>query len=1004
MANSDQSMYGYSVDLQDISGSTTQAFGAPGLATPTNKGAIYFMSGTLKSNADSFAAGAASLTSVTSAGAVSGTVFTPTSLNVASTTAISAILDEDNMSSDSATSLATQQSIKAYVDAQVTLQDLDFQGDSGGALSIDLDSETLDIAGGTGIDTAGSGNTLTVAIDSTVATLTGTQTLANKTLTAPVLNGALSGTGFLDEDNMGSDSATAVASQQSIKAYVDAQITLQDLDFQGDSGGALSIDLDSETLDIAGGTGLSTVGSSNTLTVNLDDTAVTAASYGSAIAVPSYTVDAQGRLTAAADVAILHDSLSGFVADEHIAHSGVDIVAGAGLTGGGDITASRTLNVVGGDGITANANDIAVDLKANGGLVIESGEVAVDLAASSITGQLANGDLANSSITVSDGSNNTAVALGGTITYAGTSNEVDVAESSGTVTIGLPNDVTIGGILTVTSNLVVNGDQFKVDGETVVMNDTLMEMGTVGASNAAPSSTTTKDLGLVMHRHDGSAAKKIAIFWDESLDSFALSTDVAETAGVLTPVASAGGNLMMGSLAASGSVAAGTQIQVGTLFKMPDNTAGKILVGDNTSFEEVAVSGDVAMSSAGAVTIQADAVESGMLNDNVISGQTELAHADIVDADELMISDGGALKKVGIDSLQNHYFAAISGDATVADGGVLTIASNAIEDGMVNDNVAAGLAGDGLAAASGVLKVDVSDFAGTGLEDDGSENLRISAAAAGYGLAGGAGSALGLDLNELTGVTIDVANDSMALIDASDSSATKKVAITGLAAGLAAGNGLAATNGVMRLDETYSPDFAQIGAQNLSAFTVPMMDGSGNYLMNTTIVGSAGGDVDFKLGASAGGDGVFSVSGSLEIKNNDAGAYAIDVANQSNAAGSRIRANAFVTYSARELKKDIKDISNPMAKLSALRPVTYNWRGTDGKSRGWNSQEVGFIADEVQQVLPQIVQAGPDGKAQGIDYSKLTAVLTQAVKNQDQEIQDLKAQLSKVLNALELKG
>jgi len=94
----------------------------------------------------------------------------------------SAVLDEDNMSSNSATKLATQQSIKAYVDSQVTAQDLDFQGDSGGALSIDLDSETLDIAGGTGIDTSGSGNTLTVAIDSTVATLAGSQTLTNKSI------------------------------------------------------------------------------------------------------------------------------------------------------------------------------------------------------------------------------------------------------------------------------------------------------------------------------------------------------------------------------------------------------------------------------------------------------------------------------------------------------------------------------------------------------------------------------------------------------------------------------------------------------------------------------------------------------------------------------------------------------------------------------------------------------------------------------------------------------
>jgi len=228
------------------------------------------------------------------------------------TTTITDILDEDNMASDSATALATQQSIKAYVDSQVTAQDLDFQADSGGALSIDLDSESLTFTGGTGIDTSGSGNAVTFAIDSTVATLTGTQTLTNKTLTTPtiasitntgtltlptstdtlvgrattdtltnktltsaVLNGTISGTSIKDEDDMSSDSASHLATQQSIKAYVDAQVTASDLDFQGDSGGALSIDLDSETLDIAGGTGIDTSGSGNTLTVAIDSTVAT---------------------------------------------------------------------------------------------------------------------------------------------------------------------------------------------------------------------------------------------------------------------------------------------------------------------------------------------------------------------------------------------------------------------------------------------------------------------------------------------------------------------------------------------------------------------------------------------------------------------------------------------------------------------------------------------------------------------------------------------------------
>ena len=92
------------------------------------------------------------------------------------------------MASNTNTKLATQQSIKSYVDAQNAAQAVSFQGDTGGNQSVTINTEVLNIAGGTGLDTVGSSNTLTINIDSTVATLTGSQTLTNKTLTSPVLN------------------------------------------------------------------------------------------------------------------------------------------------------------------------------------------------------------------------------------------------------------------------------------------------------------------------------------------------------------------------------------------------------------------------------------------------------------------------------------------------------------------------------------------------------------------------------------------------------------------------------------------------------------------------------------------------------------------------------------------------------------------------------------------------------------------------------------------------
>ena len=208
------------------------------------------------------------------------TLTTPTITSGVFNTAVSgtAVLDEDNMASDSATKVATQQSIVAYTDSIIGT--LPVNTDSGN-ISIGTGSETLTIAGGTGIDSVGSGNSLTLNIDSTVATLVGTETFTNKTLTSPtltsaVLNTSVSGSAVLDEDNMASDSATKVATQQSIKAYVDDSIDADmDLVFAADSGGSLNIVMDSESLTLTGGTGITTSGSSNTVTFAINNTVAT---------------------------------------------------------------------------------------------------------------------------------------------------------------------------------------------------------------------------------------------------------------------------------------------------------------------------------------------------------------------------------------------------------------------------------------------------------------------------------------------------------------------------------------------------------------------------------------------------------------------------------------------------------------------------------------------------------------------------------------------------------
>jgi hypothetical protein len=166
--------------------------------------------------------------------------------------------------------------------------------------------------------------------------LTGTQTISG--------NKTFSGTLTIAAPSSDMHAAT--------KKYVDDSITnaggYAGFSITGDSGTVQSVD-SGNTVTISGGTGLSSiVGATDTVTINLDNTSVTAGSYGSASAIPTFTVDAQGRLTAAGTASISTSFTVDADSGDNLTISGGDtftIVGGTGLTSVASATDTLTLNL-----------------------------------------------------------------------------------------------------------------------------------------------------------------------------------------------------------------------------------------------------------------------------------------------------------------------------------------------------------------------------------------------------------------------------------------------------------------------------------------------------------------------------------------------------------------------------------------------------------------------------------------------------------------------------------
>ena len=424
--------------------------------------------------------------------AVTGTLTVSTSLALASGATVTGILDEDGMGTNSATQLATQQSIKAYVDAQVTASDLDFQGDSGGALAIDLDSETLTIAGGTGLDTVGATNTLTINIDATVATLVGSQTLTNKVLTSPTVSApTITGTATIDNLTF-NDNTIGSASNADINIAPGGtgDVVMGALRLHGTSfsSGDSSLIQFAENVNI---TGTTTVGG----TLNTADIATTGQHTITGQADIDYVRIKDNKITTnASNADLVLQALGTGVIDVQ------DTMTTLGQTVTGVLTVDGSAAI---DNLNINGNTITAT-SSNGGIVLQpngTGTVMINGDSASVTGRL---DVL--SLTVNS---DLFMAAGSRILPFNTNQDV-VIQANGTGSVVLDQvSITDNTITTHVSNADLKLDTDGT-GYLDILTDTQTTVGSAGGASALPGVPT----GYIKIKIGGTL--RVIPFWDQA--------------------------------------------------------------------------------------------------------------------------------------------------------------------------------------------------------------------------------------------------------------------------------------------------------------------------------------------------------------------------------------------------------------------------------------------------------------------------------------------------------
>ncbi len=151
--------------------------------------------------------------------------------------------------------------------------------------------------------------------------------------------------------------------------------------------------------------------------------------------------------------------------------------------------------------------------------------------------------------------------------------------------------------------------------------------------------------------------------------------------------------------------------------------------------------------------------------------------------------------------------------------------------------------------------------------------------------------------------------------------------------------------------------------------------------------------IQFRTNAGGGTDTVkmhLTADGRLVFYTPSSGSlYRIDLPNNSGLGVGRLRAQGYANYSSRAWKEDIQPIAGALEKVLALQGVQYRW-----KPEYCGTRDIGFVMEDVAPVVPEVVDRHPQtGELTGMDYSRLTALLVEALKEEHRRNEELRARV-----------